>query len=422
MSRFGGAVVSVLLYILFCIRLNASANDLTAATSSPKSATCYHAGFAVIYECILKNVHIGETEAITVDYFTDHKRAHDVSHLTFENSTISRLPKALLSAYPKVRVITLKNLQIKSLERGAFDQGGQVKMVDLSSNAIAHLDPDAFNGLPLLRLLSLNENNLTHLPVGLFSSNKRLVSLTMISNHIGRIEDNTFTYSPQHVDFYNNSIEHFDLDQIAQATSIDVSCNRLTEVKISVQVEALVASKNRITRILPRGENKNLKLLLLSHNKLRNISWISMFPELETLDLAYNEIETIVPEYFPPQTKLEKLLLNNNRLMIFDLTTVSLEQLHVLDLSHNLLSSVERNSALFDRLGKLYLHSNGLKTLMLSANNNIQEIQLANNDWDCANLRHLLQVINASAISRRDEACKPDYINVSELCCKEHAA
>ncbi|XP_050094109.1 chondroadherin-like [Anopheles aquasalis] len=384
---------------------------------------CYYSKENAGYECVFNNVQIGEYEIVTVEFFAAEVRAENVTSVVFQNSSIFKLPKVLLQAFPKATVLKLENLQLSTIERGAFEQAQQVEQLYLSFNNIGQLEPGVFDGLHSVFLLDLDANGLSQFPAGLIPNDSNLYSISLMNNRLTRMEDNTFTNAPslEYVYASSNNIEYFDLSKIPEAVMVNVSYNRLTEVKIPTKLKFLYASNNRINRIVPSGENKKLRELYLSNNKLTDISWLSKFPELKTLDLRHNELTDVTSKHFPSQMKLKTLLLRNNRLVTFDLAKVSLGQLRVLDLSNNRLTSVEHNSPLFDKLQKLYLQNNSIKTLNLSANNSIKEIWLTHNDWDCANLRQQLQVIDFSATLGHDISCKPGYTLLTELCCKEHA-
>ncbi|XP_035788102.1 P-granule-associated novel protein 1-like [Anopheles albimanus] len=333
--------------------------------AAPKTSFCYHVGHQVSYKCVLKNFHIGESEHVTTEFFADHEGPGEVGTLQIENSTIYRVPKALFSVYPKLTRLNLTSLQIRDIERDAFERGVELRELQMDFNNISRLESGVFNGLRWLDLLTIEDNTLSHLHVDVFSSNARLMIVSLSRNNLTRIEDDTFRNNRELrvVHASRNSIEHFDLSQLAEAYEIDVSYNRLTELKIPARVNTLEASHNRISAVKSNGQNRLLKKMNLSYNKLTDISWTSMFSAMTELNLEYNEIEQIREDQFTLQTRLERLLLNNNRLTIFEPVTMFLEQLKVLDLSHNRLTSVERCNLLFDRLHVLYLHNNGIVKL-----------------------------------------------------------
>ncbi|XP_049541002.1 leucine-rich repeats and immunoglobulin-like domains protein sma-10 [Anopheles darlingi] len=379
---------------------------------------------AINYDCLFKDVHIEENEAVSTDRFSDYGLPHAsaVKSLAFTSSTVRRLPAALLDTFRNTVLLNLQDLQLRTIDRDAFAYGEQLQQLYLSSNGLTQLEQGVFDSLRAMNVIMLNRNHLSFLPEGLFYRNEMLLSVSITHNSLTRIEDSTFAYNRylESVNVSSNSIEHFDLSRLTTAFEIDVSHNRLRQVKIPTELRRLFASHNHIDRIVTIGQNRKLKVLDLSNNKLTTVSWASMYSELEELDLGHNEIEDVQHVHFPAQIKLKKLLLNNNRLFTFDLSNGRLRQLQVLDLSYNQLTYVDSNSKIFDRLQQLYLHNNAIVTLRLSANNSLQNISLSNNDWDCANLRTQLALIDPSAIRDANESsCPQGYIIERRLCCKE---
>ncbi|XP_035788376.1 carboxypeptidase N subunit 2-like [Anopheles albimanus] len=440
MSGIKVFVLSLCLSSQFLVGLSQSNGDgVTAALNNPlsvnsnpisstgKPSMCYTYQQNVwvdYYLCLFENVHLTESDEIPLDYFAGDKESRKAESLVFKNSSMNRLPKELLVAYPNVSRLTVDGMQIRAIEEGVFKNATLLQLIYLKHNNITQLEPRVFATLSDLRTLSLEGNQISQLPASLFTSNKNLKRLSMADNLLTRIEDSTFSHISDlmvEVNFTRNNIEHFDLSQISQIITIDVRHNRLTEVRITSMLKgALYASNNRINRVITNGENESLKVLHLDHNNLTNISWLKLFPKLKTLNLAHNEIAEVLPEHFPRKMQLEKLLLNNNRLIAFDLTSISLVQLEVVDLSHNRLTDVERNSPLFDTIYELYLHNNSIKTLKLSSRKYLRTISLTENDWDCANLRAQLEVIKPSALLGYDDyPCKDDYIMEGRYCCKE---
>ncbi|XP_050091842.1 leucine-rich repeats and immunoglobulin-like domains protein sma-10 [Anopheles aquasalis] len=435
MSRIGVALVSFCLICLFCDALGQivfPGYDTEEIAQSPvywqRHRTADRQPLisckenAVNYDCLFKNVHIGDSEVVSLDRFTDYEQpyASNYTSLAFADSTIRRLSKVFLQVYPNTTLLTLQDLQLRTIDRDAFVHGGQVQQLYLSFNSLSQLERGLFDSLHSLQIVALNRNRLSYLPVGLFAHNPMLFSVSMTHNSLTRIDDRTFTNNPQleSVNVSSNSIEHYDLSLLSAAYEIDVSYNRLTQVKLPARLGRLFASNNHIERIVPNGQNRELKELSLSNNKLSNIAWAALYPGLEELDLSHNEIEEVKNLHLP---KLKKLLLNNNRLFSFALVKLPVQRpLRVLDLSYNQLTYVESSSAVFDGLHQLYLHNNEIVTLKLSSNNILQNVSLSYNDWDCANLRTQLEVIESSVILDNDAApCKDGYIMENQLCCKE---
>ncbi|XP_049540996.1 carboxypeptidase N subunit 2-like [Anopheles darlingi] len=380
---------------------------------------------AINYNCLFRDVHISDTETVSLSRFADYEQPYATNYtsLAFVDSSIRRLPVDLLRVYPNTELLNLQDLQLRVIDRDAFMHGAHVQKLFLSFNSLSQLERGVFNTLPALDAIHMNRNHLSLLPEGLFDYNEMLVSVSITHNDLKRIEDSTFTYNPhlESVNVSSNSIEHFELSLLTAAIEIDVSYNRLKQIKIPARLENLFASHNHIDHVTPNGQNRELKVLDLSNNKLTTVSWASKYPELEELDLGHNEIEDVKHNHLPTQ-KLKKLLLNNNRLFSFDVSKATNIQLQVLDLSYNQLTYVESSSKKFDRLQQLYLHNNAIVKLELPAKNMLQNISLSNNDWDCANLIAQLDLIDPSAILDDNESsCQQGYITERRLCCKQTA-
>ncbi|XP_035787891.1 uncharacterized protein LOC118464559 [Anopheles albimanus] len=375
------------------------------------------------YDCLFKDVHIDEAEEVSLARFGDYGKPHADGYksLAFDDSTVRRLSKELLATYPRIILLNLQDLQLRVIDRDAFRYGGQLQQLYLGFNSLFQLERGVFNELRALGVISLNQNRISYLPEGLFTYNSMLFSVAITNNALTRIEDRTFTNNPhlQNVNVSSNSIEYFDLSLLTAAYEIDVSYNRLTQVKIPARLERLFASNNHIERIMANGVNGELKELHLSNNKLTNIDWVLSYPALEVLNLAHNEIEDVKKGQLQTR-KLKKLLLNNNRLFSFDLTNPVPKELRILDLSHNQLTYVEQNTKLFDRQYQLYLHNNDIVKLKLSANNSLQNVTLSNNDWDCAYHDRLLEQIRMNSEFARGNRIQCDnepqaIVDIDEL-------
>ncbi|ETN63855.1 hypothetical protein AND_004418 [Anopheles darlingi] len=374
----------------------------------------------LLHICTIETVQLtNAAEKPRIYFFGD---VQNITHARIVESNINTVTRELLVAFPHATGLEFVELPISAIERGAFDNASRLEMLLFNTNNISQLEPGVFSGLTELRNLSLENSQIRgRLPADLFTSNTKLATLSMKGNLLTRIENNPFSHvsgTMYFVDFSNNNIEHFDLSQSSNIVAIDVSTNRLTELKIPrVGLERLKASHNRISRIVPNGENKQLTELNLSHNRFSKIPSLAMYPSLNILDLSYNEIEAVLPADFPAETKLTELSLTNNRLTRFD---VALRNLVVLDLSSNLLKSVDVSSPLLSTLEVLYLSRNSIETVKLAANNSLWQLAVNENELTCANLRTHLPLLAKVVVRMTDTApCKAGYIMESDFCCKE---
>ncbi|XP_058123161.1 leucine-rich repeat transmembrane neuronal protein 4-like [Anopheles ziemanni] len=139
------------------------------------------------------------------------------------------------------------------------------------------------------------------------------------------------------------------------------------------------------------GNNLSSIPLVLSYNNLNTTAWLNPFRVLEFLDLSHNKIEDITSEDFKRLQRLSILMLGNNRLYTFDMSSDILRSLKVLDLSSNELVYVEDNQKQFDLLEELHLDHNSLIALQPSSSWKLKNITLSYNDWDCVKMERLLR-------------------------------
>ena len=157
--------------------------------------------------------------------------------------------------------------------------------------------------------------------------------------------------------------------------------------------------------------------LSVRHNQLTDLSWISDFPQLDTLkwlDVSSNRIESFSWDDIPPLTEEIYLYKNNlvslphigkhNTCVHVKILSLSSNQLENIECSHiphtvvklylykNKLKTL-CNMTLFTQLRTLYLQSNQLTTV--SADHlppSLQTIYLRNNLFDCVNMKQSLSV------------------------------
>ena len=155
--------------------------------------------------------------------------------------------------------------------------------------------------------------------------------------------------------------------------------------------------------------------LRLWYNQLTDLSWISDFPQLDTLkvlDVSFNRIESFSWDDIPPLTEVIYLYDNNlvslphigkhNTCVHVKTLSLSRNQIENMECSHIphtvVMLSLSRNKlktlcemTLFTQLRTLYLQNNQLTTV--SADHlppSLQYIYLRNNLFDCVNIRKSL--------------------------------
>uniref|UniRef100_A0A182NJM3 Uncharacterized protein n=1 Tax=Anopheles dirus TaxID=7168 RepID=A0A182NJM3_9DIPT len=368
------------------------------------------------YVCIFHDVAITR-ETPTVYFGYADVTMNNQSKIEFRNSRMRLLPVELLNAFRQVERLDLNDLQIEEIFPSAFQHGGSIKELDLSFNYIQSLPPDVFNHLKSLERLVMDRNNLSSLSYSTFSGTANLKVLSMSNNNLERIQDGTFnrTTSLGYLNLTSNKLNHIDLSRILNLSEANVSFNQLTVLSVPGAVENLDASHNHIRSVLGQN-NVHLTRLNMGHNNLTDIDWLVNFPGLKELDLSHNKLEEISAKHLNKAHNLNILRLQHNRLWRLGLPR-KLTNLRALDVSHNSLVYVENNRQQFGILEELYLGHNSIVTIKIASNNNLQNLTMSNNDWDCRNLRNNIYLLEK--ISDADHSCQEGYALLGSLCCKE---
>ena len=179
-------------------------------------------------------------------------------------------------------------------------------------------------------------------------------------------------------DFTGENIQSRDLGNLNALQSIYMWNNKLTTIDFIEDIDKLFnlsASFNNITSINVLNNNyQNLKNLQLRNNQITDISPISSYLELDTLDLSYNPINDLTQfDFLSNYASIRQLLIAG--LNIGDngivLDYISNTVVNNLDLSEN-------NFSVVPDVSHMLTIENPLQTLMLS-NNKIKNIH--NIDW-----------------------------------------
>ena len=164
----------------------------------------------------------------------------------------------------------------------------------------------------------------------------------------------------------NNQLTSLDGVEVLKAVKrLNASRNNLKNYNASLlpNLDYLNLSFNQLSKI-PDSINsvRTLKELVLSNNKISDICPdIQCLTNIVFLDLSYNQI-TVLPDAFGTLTSLETLYLNNNLLTTGGCKFGELYSLRMIDLSGNKLKDLPDVTFLAS-IRKLYLNSNQLKEL-----------------------------------------------------------
>ncbi|XP_072310002.1 leucine-rich repeat-containing G-protein coupled receptor 5-like [Eucyclogobius newberryi] len=289
-------------------------------------------------------------------------------HLWLDDNLLTEVPVAALSELPALQAMTLALNQISLVPNHAFSKLSRLVVLHLNNNRIVSMGTNCFHGLHSLETLDLNYNSLMEFPVAIRSL-KHLKELGFHSNNIQSIPEHSFTGNPSlmTIFFYDNPIQSVgrsafrNLPEL-RTLSLNGAAN-LTEfpnLSGTASLESLTITGAKMTSLPPSvcDQLPNLELLDLSYNQLQTLPVFSGCESVQTIDLQHNEIQELEENTFH-----------------------GLMSLRSLDLSWNKLSSVKPNSfSVLPALTKLDLSSNRIVTLPLTRLHALTHLRLSGNN------------------------------------------
>ncbi|ONG86066.1 internalin [Bacillus cereus] len=270
----------------------------------------------------------------------------------------------------------------------------QVKDLFLNTNEI--LDYSALKYMPNLK--SLTVANAKIKDPSFFTSLKQLKHLALRGNEFSDVTP---------------------LVKMDNLDSLDLSNNKITNVAPLIEmknVKSLYLSGNQIEDVTALAKMEQLDYLNLANNKITNVAPLSALKNVTYLTLAGNQIEDIKPLYSLP---LKDLVLTRNK--VKDLSGIEqMKQLEELWIGKNEIKDVTSLSKM-TQLKQLHLPNNELKDITpLSSLVNLQKLDLeANYISDLTPASNLKKLVFLSFVANeiRDvrpviELSKTAYINV----------
>ena len=134
------------------------------------------------------------------------------------------------------------------------------------------------------------------------------------------------------------------LGNLQTLSDLSIACNKL----FSVENDALV-------------NLRNLVHLDLHQNAFEDFSAVPASKKLDTLNLAYNQIETI--SNLENATNLTVLDLYNNKLSVLPESLLNMTKLKTLNISNNNLNEINPRIALIDELVRINIEGNPLRSI-----------------------------------------------------------
>jgi len=314
--------------------------------------------------------------------------------------------------------VNLSNNQISSFSSTTFQKCKSLLKLSLANNSLAAVEEETFDGLRSLEVLDLSGNLLqsNQLRNRLFRDLDSLSELSLSRNQIESVED---LFAPIVSSLKILKLAHNSLTKISsnvfksmtQLKELDISYNNILEIEPNAFQELsslihLLASQNKMIQLDGNIFQRNSHLLVLDLSKNRFQSAPSSLKHLkllQTLDLSENMLDSVESAAFLNLQQLWRIQLHGNR--IRNVTENQFRQLHalqILDLSSNKISHIERRS--FDsnqHLQALRLDNNHLTNLdeLFNKLSNLKWLNISSNlltEFDYSNIPAQLHWLDIS--------------------------
>ena len=258
------------------------------------------------------------------------------------------------------------------------------RRIDLSHNPSIQIPRDYFLNFEHLFILSLNncgQRGPVLLPnmVRSISFDNNLFAVDALREMLSR------TKLLRQFSLKRNNLQPFDVQQVLRLLPLT-----LENINLSGNV------MNKLTK-KEIGKFKRLKTFKFNYCELKNIEEHAFdnLSELHGLWLDHNELRYLPGEIFRHNTKLRKIILNNNKLSVFNATKLGLEVIYKLDLAQNQIATLDLktmevmgiflNDNRIERLDQqmfkntpyvanIYLHNNNIHIISKNAFNNLKHV------------------------------------------------
>ncbi|XP_013928719.1 PREDICTED: leucine-rich repeat-containing protein 32-like [Thamnophis sirtalis] len=366
-------------------------------------------------------------------------------HLDLSSNLIGFVKPGIFAEMKNLEDINLANNRLYLLAQEDLWVGllPHVRRLDLSRNSLYSGMAEHFiHQAPSLRYLSLAENSIIHLSHSMFLGSPELVEVNLHNNMIMEIEEGVFESLTRlsKLDLSMNSLTCIVEFNLRQLEFLDLSRNSLesfhsTQSEEDFNLIWLDLSQNKLLRfpVLPQG--KKLTYLNLTNNIVQfvmvdsrndvdyqwedgpqypNNSHPPYLPALLSLDLSYNEIQSIPSQFFDSMLSLQFLNLSKNCLQTFGVTN-ELASLSVLDLSCNSLKDLLLDTNALSGLQELHLQDNHLQDLRPDIFQGLPHLQRLDLRHNKVHLCHTHSVAGRHRLSPNVPRGCVSFVRVPEL-------
>lgn len=283
-----------------------------------------------------------------------------LSSLNIINSNIPRINSPLIFAKAhRLRILQISNSALRKFES---IQSDSLEELDLSRNHLKTITEASFANLSGLTFINLEQNEILSVHPDAFKNLLNLQDIILAGNNITNLSSDLFRYNEELV-------------------SINLSENPLKQIDFNLEanLEKLVLSSCQLENF---GEKLAKNLILLNYLDLSN-NTINLSPgffndmkELEYVDLSNNHLTSLDPLIFQFNTRLQKIILDNNLFSEFpEIQGVSNFETYYFSCKNCGISKIFKDSfKLFPHLVHLHLSHNKINGANLTAFRNLRNL------------------------------------------------
>ncbi|EFN88591.1 Protein toll, partial [Harpegnathos saltator] len=255
--------------------------------------------------------------------------------------------------------LSLSGNAIASVDPMAFRNCSDLKELDLSSNELAAV-PDALRDLAFLKTLDLGENRISEFHNGSFRNLHQLTGLRLIGNDIGNLSRGMLWDLPnlQILNLARNKVQHVErhsFERNIRLEAIRLDGNFLSDINgVFTSVSSLLLlnlSENHIEWFDYAFIPGNLKWLDIHGNFIESLGnyYKIRDSKVKTLDASHNRITELSPLSVPDSVEL--LFINNNYITIVRPNTFADKvNLTRVDMYANMIETMELTSLLLTKV------------------------------------------------------------------------
>nr|XP_050864570.1 toll-like receptor 7 [Vespula vulgaris] len=333
---------------------------------------------------------------------------YNLHTLELSDNKLRSVGAQLLNGLFVLNRLTLSGNLIASVDPMAFRNCSDLKELDLSGNELTSV-PEALRDLAFLKTLDLGENRIGSFHNGSFRNLHQLTGLRLIGNDIGNLSRGMLWDLPnlQILNLARNKVQHVDMHAFER----------------NIKLEAIRLDGNFLSDI--NGIFTSIASLLLLNLSENHIEWFdyAFIPgNLKWLDIHGNFIEKLDNYYELRNSKVKTLDASHNR--ITELTSLSVpDSVELLFINNNYISIVHPNTFVKKvNLTRVDMYANMIETMELTAllltrvpeNKALPEFYIGGNPFYCNCSMDWLPAINNQTSTRE----YPRVMDLDNVMCR----